>query len=78
MIPDSVDVEGEYTAFQLIRQGLMLQVQNVILPREVIKVNNWWRKAMKVQGLTPGMSMIERYLEARASVPTLIWYSREI
>jgi hypothetical protein len=78
VIPDSVDVEGEYSVFRSIRRGSISQAQNVQLPREVIEANNRWRKAMKSRGLTPGMSMMERYSEARASVLTLIRYSGEI
>jgi hypothetical protein len=74
VIPDSVDIEGETSAFRSIRQGLMLEAQNAQLAKEVIEVNNHWRKAMKARGLTPGMLMTEQYLEARASVPTLIQY----
>jgi hypothetical protein len=78
VIPDSVDVENEYSMFRSIRRGSTSQAQNVQLPKEVIEANNRWRKALKARGLTPGMSMMERYSEARASVLTLIRYSGEI
>ncbi len=78
VVPDSVEVEKEYSMFRSIRRGSTSQAQNVRLPKEVIEANNRWRKALKARGLTPGMSMMERYSEARASVPTLIRYSGEI
>ena len=78
VIPDSVNVQEEYSAFRSIRRGSTSQAQNVRLPREVIEANQRWRKMMKARGLTPGMSMMERYSEARASVPTLIRYSGEL
>jgi hypothetical protein len=78
VIPDSVDIENDMSVFRSIRRGSTSQAQNVQLPREVIEANNRWKKALKARGLTPGMSMMERYSEARASVPTLIRYSGEI
>jgi hypothetical protein len=75
VIPDSVNVEGETSAFRSIRRGSTSEAQNAQLAKEIIEANNRWRKAMKARGLTPGMSMMERYSEARASVPTLIRYS---
>jgi hypothetical protein len=58
VIPDSVDIESEYSMFRLVRQGSTSQAQNVWLLKEVIEVNNRWRKALKARGLTPGMSMM--------------------
>jgi hypothetical protein len=45
------------------------------IPKEAIEANNRWRKHMRSRGLTPGMSMMERYLDAKASVPSLIRFS---
>jgi hypothetical protein len=42
-----------------------------------MEANNQWRKALKAIGLTPGMSIMERYSKAQ-SVLSLIWYSGEI
>jgi hypothetical protein len=78
VIPDSVDIENEYSMFRSITRGSTSQAQNVQLPKEVIEANNRWRKALKARGLTPGMSMMERYSEARACVLMLIRYSGEI
>jgi hypothetical protein len=78
VISDSVDIESEFSMFRSIRRGSTSHAQNVQIPKEVIEANNRWRKAAKARGLTPGMSMMERYSEARASVPTLIRYSGEI
>jgi hypothetical protein len=78
VIPDSVDVKSEYSMFRSVRRGSTSQAQNVRLPKEVIEANNCWRKSLKARGLTPGMSMMERYSESRASVLTLIRYSGKI
>jgi hypothetical protein len=78
VVPDSVDVVQETSVFRSLRRGSTAQAQNVRLPKEVIEANNRWRKAARSRGLTPGMSMMERYSEARASVPTLIRYSGEV
>jgi hypothetical protein len=72
MIPDMVDKESEYSMFWSSRRGSTLQAQNVQLLREVFEANNQWRKALNARGLTPGMSMMERYSKVRASVLRLI------
>jgi hypothetical protein len=43
--------------------------------KEVIEANNRWQKHLRARGLTPRMSMMERYSDAKASVPALIRFS---
>jgi hypothetical protein len=35
-----------------------------------------WKGKLRSRGITPGMSMVERYTDAKASVPSLIRFSR--
>ena len=73
-----VNVEEEYSMRRSERRGSTAQAQNVDIPVEVINANIRWRKQERARGLTPGMSIMERYLEAKASIPTLIKYSSSL
>lgn len=78
LIPDEVDVEGEYSISRSGRRGATSEAQNVELPQSVIEANNRWRKHQRAKGLSPSMSMMERYSDAKASVPTLIRFSQSL
>jgi len=71
----SVKVEDDYSMKRSLRQGATAEAQNARIPVNVIQANNRWRKVARANGMTPGMSMMERYTDAKASVPTLILFS---
>ena len=75
LIPMSVSVQDEFSCRRSIRRGSTAEAQNQQIPKEVIEANNRWRKYERARGSTPGMTMMERYSEAKASVPTLIRFS---
>jgi len=56
----------------------MGEAQNAGIPQNIIESNNRWRKLMRSKGLTPGMSMMERYTDTKTSVPSLIWFSESV
>ena len=45
---------------------------------DVINMNNKWRSILRANGMNPGMTMIERYTDARVAAPTLIRFSKEL
>jgi hypothetical protein len=69
VIPDVVNVKEEYIVYRSLRRGTTAEAQNAQVPQSVIEANNRWRKQ------TPGMSVMERYTDAKASVPALIRFS---
>ena len=74
-----LDVGKEFSIGRSLRRGVTSEAQNVGIPREVIEANNrWTRRQERAKGLTPGMSMMERYSDAKASVPTLVRFSKEL
>ena len=75
LIPDTVKVEESYSMYRSPRRGATSEAHNQQIPKEVIEANNRWRTYSRVNGLTPGMSMMVRYSDAKASVPTLIRFS---
>lgn len=75
LIPDTVKIREEYSVYRSLRRGATAEAQNCQVPQSVIEANNRWRKHSRSRGLTPGMSMMERYTDAKASVPTLILFS---
>lgn len=75
VIPANVNVKEEYSSYRSFRRGSVAEAQNVSIPREVIEANNRWRKQSRARGSTPGMSMMERYTDAKASVPALVRFS---
>jgi hypothetical protein len=75
LIPDDVEVTEQYSVYRSLRRGATAEAQNVRVPQEVIEANNRWRKHARSRGLTPGMSMMERYTDVKASVLSLIRFS---
>lgn len=78
VIPEEVNVESEYSVFRSLRRGATAEAQNAEIPPHIIEANNGWRKHMRSRGLTPGMSMLEQYTDAKASVPSLIRFSSSL
>mmetsp|Transcript_11545 Transcript_11545/g.17744 ORF Transcript_11545/g.17744 Transcript_11545/m.17744 type:complete len:185 (+) Transcript_11545:1204-1758(+) len=75
VIPEEVSVDSEYSVYRSLRRGATAEAQNVGIPANVIEANNRWRKHMRSRGLLLGMSMMERYKDAKASIPSLIMFS---
>ena len=75
---EQVNIRKEFSIGRSLRRGVTAEAQNVGIPREVIEANNRWRKHARSKGLTPGMTMMERYSDAKASVPTLVRFSKEL
>ena len=73
-----VNIRKEFSIGRSLRRGVTAEAQNVGIPKEVIEANNRWRKHARSKGLTPGMTMMERYSDAKASVPTLVRFSSEL
>ena len=66
---------GDYSVRRSFRRGATTEAQNRRIPREVIEMNNRWRKHIKGRGVLPSMSMLERYSDAKASVEALVRFS---
>jgi len=78
LIADGVNIEEDYSMKRSLRRGATAEAQNAHIPTNVIEANNGWRKIARAKGMTPGMSMMQRYTDAKASVPTLIRFSFSI
>eukprot|EP00978_Attheya_sp_CCMP212_P042325 scaffold255799_cov28-Attheya_sp.AAC.1 len=78
ILPLFVDVSEEYKLQRSIRRGLTTHAGNAGVPEEVIEANNRWRKHGNARGVLPGMSMVERYSDAKASVDLLLWFSKAL
>jgi hypothetical protein len=75
IIPPSVNVVEEYRIRRSLRRGSTTHAGNMAIPKEVIEANNRWRKHGNSRGVLPGMSMVERYSDAKASILSLLRYS---
>ena len=78
LIPNAVNVDEEYGVYRSLYRGATAEAQNIIVPKEVINANKIGIRQEISRGRTPGMSMIERYSEAKASVPTLVKFSEPL
>ena len=78
LLPETVKVNEEFSISRSARRGATAHAQNCGVPETVIQANNRWRKFQRSRGMTPGMSMMERYSDAKASVPTLTRFSRSM
>ena len=75
LIADTVQVEEDYSLKRSLCRGATVEAQNAQIPTNVIEANNRWRTVARAKGMTPGMPMMERYTDAKASIPLLIIFS---
>ena len=78
IIPEPVKVEEDYSVSRSLRRGATAEARNVGICGDVINMNNKWRSILQANGMNPGMSMIERYTDAKVAAPTLIRFSKEL
>lgn len=78
IILGTVNVEDECSMYRSDRRGSMVEAQNVKVPKEVIEANNCLRKHKSARGLTPGMSIMDKYSEVKVSVHILVRYSESL
>lgn len=78
LIPDSIQVEEEYSVSRSLRRGATSQALNKKIPAEVIEANNRWHQRERSRGMTPSLSMLHRYADAKTSIPLLTRFSREL
>ena len=78
IIAPTVVVHDEYSVMRSLRRGATSHAQNCKMRREVIETNNRWRKFDRARGMTPGMSMFERYSDARANLEFLVEFSKAL
>ena len=76
VISHETDIEGSFSTYRSLRRGATAEAQNSRISKTVIEANNRWRKYARQNGTAAqGMSMMDRYSDARACVPTLIRFS---
>ena len=75
VISHDTDIEDSFSTYRSLRRGATAEAQNSRIPKTVIEANNRWRKYAWNNGTASGMSMMDRYTDAKASVPTLIRFS---
>jgi hypothetical protein len=75
LIGEDTKVEEEYSASRSFKRGATAQARNMDIPKDVIEANNRWRQKERSRGSTPHMSLLERYTDAKASVPLLVKFS---
>ena len=78
IISESVNVEEDYSVSRSLRRGATAEARNVGICSDVINMNNKWRSILRANGMNPGMTMIERYTDAKVAAPTLIRFSKEL
>jgi hypothetical protein len=72
----SVNVMEVYSLRISLRRGSTTRATNRGAPKEIIEMNNRWRKLEAARGRRQGMSMMSHYTEIRLAIPTLWRYSR--
>lgn len=78
ILPKDVMIEEDCSVYRSLRRGATTEARNVGLPQDVIEANNRWRKHMRSKGMVPGMPMMERHTDAKASVVSLMRFSKSL
>jgi hypothetical protein len=71
-----VNVVEVYSLRRSLRHGSTTRATNAGVSKEIIEMNNRWRKLEAARGRRQGMSMMSHYTEIRLAIPTLWRYSR--
>jgi hypothetical protein len=74
LIGEDTKVEDKYSASRSFKRGTTAQARNMDIPTDVIQANNRFQKE-RSRGSTPHMLLLERYMDAKASVPLLVKFS---
>jgi hypothetical protein len=69
-----VNVMEVYSLHRSLRRGSTTRATNRGVPKEIIEMNNRWRKLEAARGRRQGMSMMSHYTEIRLAIPTLWRY----
>jgi hypothetical protein len=75
VLPPSIKISNEFSVRHSLHRGSTTEASNRGIPKEVIEANQRWGKQQRSRGVLPGMSMMERYLDAQANIGYLIQYS---
>jgi hypothetical protein len=75
LIPPSDYVVEDYGIYRFFRRGSFSEAVNQGLPREVIDINNQWRKFYRSGALRPMLSMRDHYSHVRLTLNQALWYS---
>lgn len=76
MFEPGVSIVDSYSLRRSLRRGSTSEATNAGIPREIIEMNNRWRKFERAKGRMPSMSMAAHYTEIRLMIPTMVKYSR--
>jgi hypothetical protein len=71
-----LNIVEAYSLRRSLRRGSTSEATNRGVPRELIEMNNRWRKFENAKGRRPGMSMMAHYTEIRLMIASLWKYSR--
>jgi hypothetical protein len=74
----TVGIEGEYSLRRSLRRGSTSQARNKKIPKEVIELNNRWRKVDRSGGRQVAVGMMEHYSDVRATLEALLQYSEAL
>ena len=75
---NKVDIINDFSVMRSLQRGATAHACNMKVPESVVEANNRWRKHMRSKGMRPQMSMMKRYSDAKASVPSLTRFSGEM
>jgi hypothetical protein len=73
-----VNVEEGHSSRRSFKRGATSQARNKEITPDVIEASNRSREEERARGSTPHMALLERYADARAVVPLLVRFSREL
>ena len=72
IIPILVNMEEDFSTSRSLRQGSTLEAWNAGIHEDVINMNNQRREILRANGMRPGMSMMEQYMDIKVAAPTLV------
>jgi hypothetical protein len=71
-----LNIVDAYSLRRSLRRGSTPEAINWGVPKDLIEMNNRWRKFENSKGRRPGLSMIAQYTEMKLMIASLWKYSR--
>jgi hypothetical protein len=71
-----LNIVEAYSLRRSLRRGSTLEAINRGVPKDLIEMNNHWRKFKNLKGRRPGMSMIAHYTKIKLMTALLWKYSQ--
>jgi len=78
LIGQAVDIEDSYNIHRSFRRGATTRAREVKVPKDIVELNNTWKKVERKSRGMPRLSMQDLYTEMRQALASLTTFSESL